>query len=325
MSREIRAIAEREIDTVFQWNQTYCQGAGSLHQVALDMIGHSSPHGSHSYSTFHHVLQKNPFFYVNMGDGFEENENNVVAMLKGFALERAHNWTTEDSDMTLVDVASRTSLCPIDLDHCFNQTRNIIQSEQLDSWYWTPRLIPRFKRCHLSPDCIIIEYSDSNYRILEARGFKGSVVLLPVMTQAISQLGSPTVDGLKHLQNRSLDIVFYATKKKRRRPILKAINTYAEKVGHWKSEIGKTEKNFSRLADSYANSKICLVVHSYGEDAALEYHRLSDFAPFGCVPVMERPADTLFVEAYRRCGRVIFFKRFPNCGNYASSPGKNQR
>ena len=66
------------------------------------------------------------------------------------------------------------------------------------------------------------------------------------------------------------------------------------------------DKSIRRQADAYKEAKVCMVVHSYTDDSGGEYHRLSEFAPFGCIPVMETFGDTIGIDRYKECGRMVF-------------------
>ena len=308
-----RALVEPDVAVAFAANQTsYCVNEGSLHQIALDMFQLSSPVGSASYNKFLHVLQQNPTFFTSIGKDniFAEIENNVVAMLQGFGLKRLENWT---SSATLVDVAPDVGLgravCDIGYRRCLNQTRLLVQSEQVVGSRWTARLLPAFRLCHQSANCVIVEYSSYNYKFLQDEGLSDSVVLLPIMTQETSRIGKPKVASLKPLWNRTMDMVFFGSKTDRRKPTLKAWNQYANETRSVNVDITRRSRDLADLARSYSNAKVCLILHAYMADAALEYHRLSEFGPFGCIPLVETSAETFAIEPYRRCGRAVFAEK----------------
>lgn len=60
------------------------------------------------------------------------------------------------------------------------------------------------------------------------------------------------------------------------------------------------------MANAYKDAKVCLVPHAYNSTGAGEYHRLSEFARFGCVPVMENFGEEIGVESFKRCGGAVF-------------------
>ena len=47
------------------------------------------------------------------------------------------------------------------------------------------------------------------------------------------------------------------------------------------------------MPKAYREAKVCVVLHSYATESGGEYHRLSEFAKFGCIPVMETFSGTL--------------------------------
>jgi hypothetical protein len=46
-------------------------------------------------------------------------------------------------------------------------------------------------------------------------------------------------------------------------------------------------------------------VHSYIAESGGEYHRLSELAPTGCIPVLEDYMDVIGRDEYQDCGGVI--------------------
>jgi hypothetical protein len=137
------------------------------------------------------------------------------------------------------------------------------------------------------------DFSDSNYRVFQEVGIGDSFMLLPIMTQ--SRLPHP--DSVLPLANRPLDLVLFGTITKRRA-------TLGTKL--------KNEANFTMIFENsmnvrpaYLHSKICLIVHTYSAKSGGEYHRLSELAPMGCIPVMEDFMDIVGRQEYQECGGVI--------------------
>ena len=60
------------------------------------------------------------------------------------------------------------------------------------------------------------------------------------------------------------------------------------------------------ITNSYKEGKVCILPHTHGAISGGEYHRYSEFAPFGCVPVIEHFADTIGIEVYEQCGGAVF-------------------
>eukprot|EP00585_Thalassiosira_rotula_P025719 CAMPEP_0196235122 /NCGR_PEP_ID=MMETSP0913-20130531/4991_1 /TAXON_ID=49265 /ORGANISM="Thalassiosira rotula, Strain GSO102" /LENGTH=189 /DNA_ID=CAMNT_0041516323 /DNA_START=8 /DNA_END=574 /DNA_ORIENTATION=+ len=132
-----------------------------------------------------------------------------------------------------------------------------------------------------------------------------SYVLLPVMTQTPSRLSMGEPKIAKIIQYRSIDMVFFGLITKRRTFLTKAADAYREAHPNRTVHIDHNNQPIS-LAAAYAEAKVCLILHSYRSTSGGEYHRLSEFAPFGCIPVMENFADTIGIRVYERCGGAIF-------------------
>ena len=86
-------------------------------------------------------------------------------------------------------------------------------------------------------------------------------------------------------------------------------------------EVDNSGSRLDYMADHYQRSKICLIVHSFvggngdphdspttrSTKSPGEYHRLSEMAPSGCLPVVETFGDDVGLEEYyHQCGGVIF-------------------
>ena len=279
---------------------SFCSNSkGSLHQIALDMFHHSSPPGSLSHMKLKEVLQSNSLFYMTFpGAIFTNNQENIASMLEGYGLTRLDERPPKEwTNVTLVELAITNGVCPLVEAGCLNRSRIIIQSEQYfkDSVPW----------CHESPNCIVLEFSDRNYRNAQAKGMGDSFVLLPVMTQSPSRFAWLLPDDIKPLRERLYDIVFFMGVPTRRRQTYGNATNYLETHPNQTVKIGK-DKNVRRQAAAYGEAKVCLVVHSYHDDSGGEYHRLSEFAPFGCIPVMETFGDTIGIDRYKECGRIVF-------------------
>lgn len=279
---------------------------GSLHQIGLDMLNHSSPPGSASHTKLKKVLETNKHFYINLGgEIFTHNQQHIASMLEGYGLNRLKQKPTKEwTNVTLVELSfpygsHRKSVCPIQEDDCANRTRIIIQSEQ---FFHDP-----VHRCHESPNCIVFEFSDKNYRNAQDKGIADSFALLPVMTQSPSRIARflPKTDDSKPLVNRKFDIVFFVGMPTRRRHKFANATKYLENHPNRTVKIGRN-KSPGGQAWAYGEAKVCLVVHSYMPDAGGEYHRLSEFAPFGCIPVLETFGDTIGIERYQECGKIVF-------------------
>lgn len=145
-SAEAQTINVTSGDSILA-NQTlssdgFCEGNGSLHHIATDMLHYSSPPGSSSYIKLKHILGTTSHFYIKTpNDGFfTHTTQSYVRMLRGYGLERCHRKTLcvrdgLNSSVILIDTFSwnSDSLCPLKEPRCLNQPRIYIQSEQFES------------------------------------------------------------------------------------------------------------------------------------------------------------------------------------------------
>jgi hypothetical protein len=288
-----------------------CRGNGSLHQIGLDMFHFSSPRGSPSYIKFKHVLDMSSHFYIGkLAVIFEQTTEAIRRMLSGYGLHETDipSPSNNNQSVLLLDhytgEKGNSTGCPLRDPKCMNRPRIYFQSEQHAS--------PQFGRvnfdirlCSESPNCIVWEYSDYNYRNLED-DVKSSTVLLPIMIQSPSRLSSYETH-VKSLKERQYDIVFFGWITKRRKalwkqpiPLIEAHpdRTLVLKYVHHEAK--------EEMANAYKDAKVCLVTHAYNSTGAGEYHRLSEFARFGCVPVMENFGEEIGVESFKRCGGAVF-------------------
>lgn len=109
--------------------EDYCSSSvGSLHSIALDMINHSSPHGSNSYNKLKHVLDLSTGFYINLWPPiFQQNEENIAALLEGYGLTRTHHTPPKSSDGFLLVETIYSSACSIEKIECATRPRILIQ------------------------------------------------------------------------------------------------------------------------------------------------------------------------------------------------------
>ena len=151
---------------------------------------------------------------------------------------------------------------------------------------------------------IVFEFSDYNYN-LYAEDVRDSVVLLPVMTQTPSRFAKFEPSISKELKDRKLDIVFFGSISSRRKVFTKKLNEYLTSNSN-RQGVFQTSWKTKSITNSYKEGKVCILPHTHGAISGGEYHRYSEFGPFGCVPVIEHFADTIGIEVYEQCGGVIF-------------------
>ncbi|EJK50384.1 hypothetical protein THAOC_30657 [Thalassiosira oceanica] len=291
-------------------DHAFCKpnGPGSLHRQAIMAFNYSSPVSSASYKKLQHVLNLNDKFHLNMAGGqgiFDGNRQCISRMLTGYGLGEAGVMTKNDPGVTLVETKFTNSSCPLDDEKCVDQGRIFLQTEQIIRW-------APMKICHASPNCVIADFSQYNLYLERRKEVGDSVVLLPIMTQTPSRLKKYEPDFIKPLKHRPIDIIFYGTPTNRRK-ILSEEEEYYKKHGYPERNItfitnreAITTNKVALMGEAYEDAKVCVVVHAHDYETGGEYHRYSEFGPFGCVPVVEFISDYISVEALERCGGFNF-------------------
>mmetsp|Transcript_36107 Transcript_36107/g.86078 ORF Transcript_36107/g.86078 Transcript_36107/m.86078 type:complete len:454 (-) Transcript_36107:6-1367(-) len=284
------------------YNSTYCMNEGSLHQLAKDMLHRSSPIGLEKLK---HVLNSNRDFFIDSGKGSELGiffmvERCIARMLEGYGLNQVKQTPPSSSaNMTLVETFVTKSVCSILSPRCRDVSRIFIQSEQ-----FFPKHV---KLCHLSKNCIVIDFSEHNLRMAREENMDGSFVLLPVMTQTPSRLANDEPSRPKPLTNRSVDMVHFGFLTTRRKGLLRFADNYTRlHPGRVVMIEQIPSDSLETMSERYAESKVCVVYHSYATLAGGEYHRYSEFGPFGCIPVAETPSDKIGLPIFERCGGFAF-------------------
>ncbi|KAG7373180.1 hypothetical protein IV203_033904 [Nitzschia inconspicua] len=281
-----------------QSSENECQLTKSQHQMSLQMANFSSHPGSPSFQKMLRILQQSRYYKICPDfPVFDDNIRNYARMLEGYGLRPApSNETLLDPSITLhlTRVSIKLPICHT-MD-CNNIPRILTQSEQMSGVGMG--FLNELEECQNSPLCIILEFSDFNYQLMTQRSLKDSVMLLPIMHQA--RLGDAKEEQIVPMKQRSIDVVFYGyMQSSRRKQIWSQLNT--TKI-HF---LFSTDYSLSEMAQTYSNSKICLIVHSHTQ-SALETHRLSEMSRFGCIPLIETVFDTLQLEYYQECGDVTF-------------------
>lgn len=210
-------------------------------------------------------------------------------------------------NITLIETIFGKSSCPLIDEHCQNRSRIILQTEQYLKDY--------LSLCHHSPNCIIFEFSDYNYRIASTeKNLTDSLVLLPIMHQSPSRLTSIVAasdnESQISLADRPFDIVFFGLITKRRRFLLAESEKYMAAHPNSSVLVMKTRpREISYMINAYKKAKVCIIAHSYSNVSGGEYHRLTEFAEFGCIPVMEDFSDKIGINQYRQCAHSFFAKQ----------------
>mmetsp|Transcript_29690 Transcript_29690/g.62511 ORF Transcript_29690/g.62511 Transcript_29690/m.62511 type:complete len:409 (+) Transcript_29690:119-1345(+) len=282
-----------------------CFSNGSLHELALDMFHYSSPPGSKSYTKLKRVLDSNTEFYIDLGGDkgiFTRNTESITRMLRGYGLQKARRVPSyQNNNVTLVETLFTRSPCTIGDEKCRNVPRIFIQTEQ----YFKPHIYA----CHESPDCIIIDFAEFNYVKAQHDGIAAdlfeSFVLLPIMHQNPSRISEYEPPIPVTLSNRTVDISFFGEMTNRRKFFAQEGGKYKESHPGRHVVIQKNHR-IAFVAHHYKESKVCLLAHSYNSKSGGEYHRLSEFARFGCVPVMEHFSDRIGLDVYEQCAEAVF-------------------
>jgi hypothetical protein len=287
----------------------------------MNMIQLSSPKGSSSYDKLRHVFSQNSFFHVELlpKSLFESLEINMVQLAEGWGLH--HEPTPPSFNQSNVTVfqeimgmgLSWSQLCDFEESACHSdRTFVILQSEQLYGSK-VPKLNRIIHKCHALESCILLDFSSHNLKWAEENGLADSFVLLPVMTQSRSRIMPNVKPPIVSLSNRSIDAAFFGTQSTPRRQtffqMARNFTTLANRTTYFRDLIqAQRTGRWARLHMSlnYANAKVCIVAHTFPIVSSGELHRLSEFAPFGCIPVMETFSDTIGIEQYQRCAKVHF-------------------
>jgi hypothetical protein len=283
-----------ETDDTLQYNADYCESQGSLNEIVFRMANHSSPKGSASYNKLKQILYKAHSFEIHpMNRIFEDVVKNIAAMLKGFGLQQV---VTNSNLSNILHVeSSETSWRQVNGKN--TSPRIILQTEQLIAK--GKQYFSYLQECHRLTTCIIWDFSDFNYDWAVKQGISDSFVLFPIMIQSrlYQRQRTPLI---KPLASRTLDVAFFGLMTKRRIMLKEECLQR-----NWTIQFDRTRQQLL-MVDSYHNAKVCLVAHSYNKMSGGEYHRLSEVAIMGCIPVVEDFSDTIAIEDYRRCGGVVF-------------------
>jgi hypothetical protein len=164
---------------------------------------------------------------------------------------------------------------------CEELPRIIIQTEQKRSF------LPEYlAKCHSSLNCVIWEFSTYNYQWQSELRVQDSVFLVPHLIQ--NRLDKLTPALPKPISKRKYDVVLFGKVSDERVKLKKALEEQYPNM----TLLIETNTNIAQIRAAYMDAKICVIVHAHSRISAGEYHRISDFAKFGCVPIVETIADT---------------------------------
>jgi len=121
------------------------------------------------------------------------------------------------------------------------------------------------------------------------------------MTPTPCRLVEYEPEGPKIFQNHSIDMVFFGLITIRQTALTNGASFYQEARPD-RSVLVEKSSGMGFVGASYKEAKVCLLAHLYSIISGGEYHQVSAFAPFGCIPVKEHFSDTVGIHAYERCG-----------------------
>ena len=244
---------------------------------------------SPSWRKLKHVLTLSKTFHVQLYGGiFSSITDNLVLMLKGFGLQQIFDKTLDSakhSDTITVETSYFSGIKKMKScvgPRCEKLPRIIIQTEQKRAF-----LPEYFAKCHSSSNCVILEFSTYNYYQWHSElQVQGSVFLLPHVIQNRLDNFAPTLP--KPISERKYDVVHFGVMSGERVKLKKALEEQHPDM----TVLIETNTNMTQISAAYMDAKTCVIVHSHSRISAGEYHRISDFAKFGCVPIVETIADT---------------------------------
>ncbi len=281
----------------------------SLMSVALKMTKFSIPEEAAALKKAKHVFNSVSTFYLDMPGGiFTSVTRNIQTVLEGYGMRRITDKKVFDQlavnhDVLLVENAFLAGIRNVTLcvgERCDTMFRLVIQSEQ------NREFLPEYLiKCHQNPNCLIWEYSESNYA-WESKDYNlsDSVMIVPTMIQNRFDHMAPTSESILPPDRRDIDVVFFGLMNSRRiklnEQILKLPSVHQARL--------EQNTNTSHIVDAYGRAKICLIAHRFGVFEAAEFHRLSDFIRFGCVPVVEKWVEKTGADEFQECGGLVMAK-----------------
>jgi len=298
----------------------------NLNDMALSMARYSTPVGSNSFLKHKRVLTQATKFHMSVTGQhlikgiFSDTIVNIIQMLKGYGLEQNFNETIDSdiahNDTILIDFAVFAKQIPTKCrgSKCHSIPRISLQTEQIIGL--NAQAHANVVECHTSPNCLIWDFSDINFEWAKSIVYNGktynaseSFMIVPHMFHnRLKDIYPKDENELVPYQERSTDAVFYGLLTRRRQQFMsKYVNKdTGTSLSRCKLDFRKNMRPVGSVAKGYSNAKICLVVHSRIADSAGEYHRISDFKRFGCVPIMETFGDKMLVETLSSCAGMKF-------------------
>jgi len=296
----------------------------NLNDVALSMAKYSAPVGSKSFLKHQRVLTHATKFHLGITGHlrqhgiFSDTIENIIQMLKGYGLEQNFNETIDSdiahNDTIMIEFAIYSkNIIPLKCTgtKCHSIPRISLQTEQVTELQWAREYIVE---CHTSPNCLIWDFSDMNFEWAKSIDDGGtsnaseSFLIVPHMfhNRLRADYHPKNENELLPYQERSIDAVFFGMYSSRRTKFATEYLKGNGTLSTYNIVFRKKMRPLGAVAKGYSNAKICLVLHSYTADSAGEYHRMSDFKRFGCVPIMETFGDKMLAETLSSCAGIKF-------------------
>lgn len=307
--KEIRSDLSVEAD-MFQICNT------SLNEMVIDMAKYSAPQGSTAWTKMKRILSQAKYYHIPDQENniFHDSTKKIIDILDGYGLVRIKNETINsdaivlNNDTILVEYSIYNH--DVQPSHCIGSKCNAmprisLQTEQIRALRWAPDFI---RLCNSSPNCILWDFSKVNYDWAKiSLNASESIMIVPLLFHdRLQELYPNGDDELLPYPNRTVDITFFGLITKRRKEFQQRY------IGGNNKTLSMYKVQYRKLmflgaqVDAYRTSKICLVLHAYIPDSAGEYHRISDFKRFGCIPVMESFSDIETQRTLEACAGMVF-------------------
>ena len=197
--------------------------------------------------------------------------------------------------------------------------RVLVNTEQISAYKDSKVFVQILLDCLTNSNCVILEYSEVNiFHMKSLFGedlIESSVVMLPTMIQSRLRKSAKSVSGLLPTKERKINSILIGTATPRRKlwidktnKIIKAaypgLDISLETMGIFLRQVDSTNEEAQAIL--YSQSKTCFIIHSYSGNTSEEFHRISEMAPFGCIPIVESTNDFFAKRSYEECGGVVF-------------------
>eukprot|EP01107_Rhizomastix_libera_P007668 TRINITY_DN2268_c0_g1_i1.p1 TRINITY_DN2268_c0_g1~~TRINITY_DN2268_c0_g1_i1.p1 ORF type:complete len:392 (-),score=21.50 TRINITY_DN2268_c0_g1_i1:31-1206(-) len=217
---------------------------------------------------------------VYMGSIFSPCGDMITEWLKACGIKAEHR----PNDKPTPAMKQLAVMVGIEAPQQLPQHSILIQSEQMLS-PWASAVHGFSSRCGNAQNCAIWEFSEINRRLYASNGYPA--IILPVMLRLNDKSGYANPTPLKP---RPFNYVFHGIGNGRREIL---------------NRLGKRWTAGDRVG-SFQQSKLCVSVHYYHADSGIEYHRMGEHGPYGCMPLYETPGDAVVAQFLAQQGAVLF-------------------